>query len=227
MYSNTEAVVFDMDGLMIDSERVIKLCWDRAGEALGFGPLGFHMPYTMGLNREDREQYFKRKYGDVFPFDTFLETYKRAYRDYEQAYGIDPNPGLYDALEALKEKNCKLAVATSSSEVHATRILQNLKVADYFDAAVYGSMVKRSKPDPQIYTLAVQKLGIMPERAVALEDSFNGIRSAYAAGLKPVMIPDLITDSSPVDGLLYAKYNNLKEFAEAFCSTADEMTTLP
>ena len=140
------------------------------------------------------------------------------------ALGAEAEPYLEDgtdnqlerALEVLKEKQMKLAVATSSSYENTVELLKETKVYSYFQEIVTGNMVEHSKPAPDIYQKACEKLGVLPEYALALEDSYNGIRSGYAAGMKVIMIPDLLTDSSCVDDLLFAKMESLAEVAEAF-----------
>ena len=181
-----QAVVFDMDGLMFDSERMIQRSWDVVGVKMGFGKMGKDIYHTLGLNNAERERVPRVK------------------------------KGLYELLEVLKEKQMKLAVATSSSYENTVELLKETKVYSYFQEIVTGNMVEHSKPAPDIYQKACEKLGVLPEHALALEDSYNGIRSGYAAGMKVIMIPDLLTDSSCVDDLLFAKMESLAEVAEAF-----------
>lgn len=211
-----EAVIFDMDGLMFDSERVIQKSWDVVGPELGFGKMGKDIYHTLGLNRTEREQYFKKTYGEDFPFQRFQERYREEVRKYTEEHGTPVKPGLYELLKVLKEQNVKMAVATSSSYENTEALLKETKVYGYFQEIVAGNMVERSKPAPDIYQKACERLSVRPERALALEDSYNGIRSAHAAGVKVIMIPDLLTDSACVDGLLYGKMDSLTEAAQAF-----------
>lgn len=211
-----EAVIFDMDGLMFDSERVIQKSWDVVGPRLGFGKMGKDIYHTLGLNRTEREQYFKRTYGDNFPFLQFQECYREEVKKFTEKYGTPVKPGLYELLEVLREQKVKMAVATSSSYENTAALLKETKVYGYFQTVVTGNMVERSKPAPDIYQKACEKLNVRPERALAFEDSYNGIRSAHAAGMKVIMIPDLLTDSACVDALLYGKMTSLAEAAEAF-----------
>ena len=141
--------------------------------------------------------------------------------------GTPVKKGLYELLEVLREKKLRLAVATSSSYESAARLLEEAAVFDYFDAIVTGNMVERSKPAPDIYEKACTALGVLPEYALALEDSYNGIRSAHAAGMKVIMIPDLLTDSACVDDLLYGKMDSLSEVAEMFRKNGDDHSGQP
>lgn len=211
-----QAVVFDMDGLMFDSERMIQRSWDVVGVKMGFGKMGKDIYHTLGLNNAERERYFKSAYGEDFPYLEFRENYRAEVARDTRENGTPVKKGLYELLEVLKEKQMKLAVATSSSYENTVELLKETKVYSYFQEIVTGNMVEHSKPAPDIYQKACEKLNVLPEHALALEDSYNGIRSGYAAGMKVIMIPDLLTDSSCVDDLLFAKMESLTEVAEAF-----------
>lgn len=210
------AVVFDMDGLMFDSEREVQYAWDVAGEELGYGRLGHHIYHTLGMNRAAREQYFREQYGNDFPTERFRERYRKAAADYAARRGLVPKPGLYEILEAVKARGLPAAVATSSSREHAYGNLEKSGTLSYFQAVICGNMVTEAKPSPQIYLRACEALGVQPEEAAALEDSYNGLRAAAAAGMKAVMVPDLLQDDRPVRGLIYAKAESLLGVMELF-----------
>lgn len=209
-----KAVIFDMDGLMIDSERIVQRAWSIVGKRMGYGDLGEDIYQTMGLNVVRRERYFKDKYGEDFPFDQFLADYRKEYYNYVSEHGIDAKAGLYELLETLKNLKIPMAVATSTARENAMKNLEAKKVNSYFETFICGDMVTDAKPSPEIYLKACEMLGVDPRSAVALEDSLNGIKAAYAAGMMPVMVPDLIKDTSEVDGLLFAKKTDLIEVSE-------------
>ena len=213
-----QAVVFDMDGLMFDTERMIQRSWDVVGVRIGFGKMGKDIYHTLGLNNAERERYFKDTYGEDFPYPEFRENYRAEVSRDTEENGTPVKKGLYELLEVLREKRLKLAVATSSSYESAAKLLEEAKVSDYFHAIVTGNMVEHSKPAPDIYRKACEALEVAPESALALEDSYNGIRSAHAAGMKVIMIQDLLTDSTCVDALLYGKMDSLSEVAELLLS---------
>ena len=176
-----QAVVFDMDGLMFDSERMIQRSWDVVGVKMGFGKMGKDIYHTLGLNNAERERNFKSAYGEDFPYLEFRENYRAEVARDTRENGTPVKKGLYELLEVLKEKQMKLAVATSSSYENTVELLKETKVYSYFQEIVTGNMVEHSKPAPDIYQKACEKLGVLPEHALALEDSYNGIRSGYAA----------------------------------------------
>lgn len=208
---NIKAVVFDMDGLMFDSERIVQKSWDIAGEQMGYGKLGGHIVNTLGFNRERREQYFKETCGADFPFERFQELYRKAFYEYVEHEGLPAKKGLHQLLQLLRRKQIPMAVATSSSREHAVGNLKKEGIEDYFAAVITGNMVSEAKPSPEIYEKACRALGVDPREALALEDSYNGIRSAHGAGMITIMIPDLLTDSSCVDEILDGKMESLLE----------------
>ena len=200
-----KAVVFDMDGLMLDTERIIKYSWDVTGENLGYGKLGDNIKNTLGMNRAQRNAYFLKKYGANFPLEAFLDGYHQVYYDYEKEKGIPKKEGLLSLLDYLKKKNIPMAVATSTHQMYATEALKEQGNFDYFQEIITGDCVEHGKPHPAIYALACEKLEVSPAAALALEDSYNGIISAGKAGMKVIMIPDLLEDETPVKEYLYGK----------------------
>lgn len=211
-------VVFDMDGLMFDSERIVQYSWDVAGVKMGYGKLGDNIYHTLGFNREKRIQYFKEKYGEDFPFGKFQEIYRAAFYEYVENHGLPVKKGLHELLELLKEKQIPMAVATSSSHEHAVNNLKQEGIFDYFKVVITGNMVTEAKPSPEIYLKACRELKIAPDEALALEDSYNGIRSAHNAGMITIMVPDLLKDSSCVDNILDGKMDSLLDVRDWIAS---------
>lgn len=209
-----EAVVFDMDGLMYDSERVVMRSWDEAGAQMGYGKLGDNIYYTLGMGAGERKAYFMAKYGAAFPYQTFQTLYREAFYRISDTEGIPLKPGLRELLCFLREKAIPVAMATSTGGSDVKRRMERDALESFFQVIVTGDMVKKTKPSPEIYEKACRMLGSTPSRSIALEDACNGIRSASGAGLLPVMIPDLQKDSREVDDLLYAKMDSLTEVRE-------------
>ncbi len=209
-----DAVVFDLDGLMIDSERVVQKTWDIAGEWIGYGALGHHIYQTLGFNLTKRKTYFEECYGKEFPFDLFRKETKKAWNAYVACHEIPAKKGLYHLLNVLKQQEIKLGVATSSSRAYAVSELENKKILSYFDALVFGDMVKEAKPSPEIYEKACELLQVNPQKAIALEDSLHGIKAAHAAGMMSIFVPDLVSDATSIDGIVTAKLKDLDEVAE-------------
>ena len=220
---NIEGVVFDMDGLMFDSERIVQYSWNEAGCQMGYGRLGDeNMCHTIGFNVIRRQEYFYEKYGQDFPFGEFMERYRKAYAEYVERNGVPAKEGLHELLEALRKRKIPMAIATSSSYEHAKRNVEREQIAGYFQGMVTGNMVKEGKPSPEIYLKACELLSVETGKALALEDSLHGILAAHRAGMVTVMVPDLIQDSSPVDDVLDGKAASLLEIAKWIEDENDE-----
>lgn len=213
-YFPFEGVVFDMDGLMIDTERIIKYSWDVMGEKLGYSQFGDNIFQTLGISRVQRNQYFLNKYGKDFPLQEFLDGYHQVYAEYERTHGIPKKKGLIELLEYLKGQNIPMAVATSTHQEHSVPELEKQGILSYFTKVITGDMVTAGKPNPEIYRTACEQMGVTPSRTLALEDSYNGIRSAYRAGMKVIMIPDLLEEDAPIKEFLYGKMESLQKVKE-------------
>lgn len=202
-----------MDGLMFDSERYIQTAWNQAGTMLGYGTLGDHIEKTLGFNGTKRREFFLDLCGQDFPYDEFLELYRSLYFDRVRKEGIPAKEGLHETLEVLKKLGIRMGVATSSSRENTLKNLEREQISGYFQTVITGDMIQHGKPEPDIYLEACRKLGAEPQDAIALEDAINGIKAAARAGMMPVMIPDLIKDTTEVDDILFGRYDSLAEFA--------------
>ncbi len=206
---NITALIFDMDGLIFDSERVVQRSWNRAGEVLGIPEMGEHIYHTIGFNVVRREAYFRTAISKDFPMEQFNELTRAFFREIVAAEGLAMKPGVKELLSYAKEKGYRLAVASSSRREHAVDLLTKAGVYDYFDGSVFGDMVKNAKPDPEIYRTACEVIGAAPEKTVALEDAPAGVRSAAGAGLRAIMIPDLVQPDEETMKDVWKKYDTL------------------
>ena len=180
---------------------------------LGYGTLGDHIEKTLGFNGTKRREFFLDLCGQDFPYDEFLELYRSLYFDRVRKEGIPAKEGLHETLEVLKKLGIRMGVATSSSRENTLKNLEREQISGYFQTVITGDMIQHGKPEPDIYLEACRKLGAEPQDAIALEDAINGIKAAARAGMMPVMIPDLIKDTTEVDDLLFGRYDSLAEFA--------------
>lgn len=206
-----EAIVFDMDGLIFDSERIVQRSWEDTGSQLGIPHMGSHIYHTLGMNVVGRSEYFARVIRADFPMEEFAAGTRKRFYEIVEAEGLPVKPGVRELLEYGKNHGYKMAVATSSRRPYAEGILKDAELYGYFDSMVFGNMVTRSKPDPEIYLMACERLGAAPERSIALEDAPNGIRAAYAAGMMPVMIPDLVQPTQEIKALCFRQFETLHE----------------
>ncbi len=205
----TNAIVFDMDGVLFDTERISYECWEEVGTAMGLGDLSKGLKGCVGLNHADAEALMYGLYGEDFPFEEFSETVHALMKRRFLEEGIPLKEGVREILEYLTENGYIVGLASSTSRESVMHHLEEAGLAGYFRAVITGDMVEHSKPRPDIYLKACEELGITPMNAVAIEDSPNGIRSAYRAGMKPVMIPDMIEPTAEIEAMLYGKFYSL------------------
>lgn len=191
-----KGAVFDMDGLMIDSERLVYSIWR---EMLDEDGKEFNLDIfkkTIGLRSEDSYEYYKSVYSDDFDYPAYKAESRIRYFKRIEKNGVPVKKGLYEIFDYLKSVGCKISLATSTSSQTALKIMKKINLYDKFDAFVCGDDVKNGKPNPEVFLIAAKKLGLEPVDCVAFEDSINGIKSAHAAGMTTVMVPDL---SEPTD----------------------------
>ena len=185
-----EAVVFDMDGLMLDIERAINECMARAAS-----DLGHELPASLWLQMiGGGDGLCRRLLADRIGADATVELLARAEAMYDVVAdaGIDHRPGIVDLLDWLVARGIPRAVATSTRRPLAMRKLAAAGLLPYFDAVATSSDVAAPKPAPDVYLLAASKLGVAPARCLVLEDSPTGVRAALAAGMTPVQVPDML-----------------------------------
>ena len=207
-------IVFDMDGLMFDTERICIQAWDYAGEKMGFGKTGYMVMKTLGSNKKKAHEIWGNEFGDKFNAEE-LEKYSLEYfDDYYKNNKVPVKKGLYDLLDYLRENNFKIAVASSSSEKSVVHHLKDAGIYEYFSAIVCGDMIERSKPNPDIYLKACELLGENPSNCIALEDSRNGLLAAISAGCKTIMVPDLWEGEEEIDNKLFNKVESLDKVIE-------------
>lgn len=194
-----KGVIFDMDGLMIDTEKLLTRFWCEAANLYGFNMTMEHVLGIRSLAAKFAEPKLKGIFGESFDYMAVRAKRIELMNDYIEKNGIEKKKGLDDLLEYLKQNGYSIAVATATDLKRTTAYLTRINIFHYFDKIVCASMVKSGKPEPDIYLKASEELGLSPSECIALEDSPNGIISAHRAGCRPIMIPDL---SEPDEELL-------------------------
>lgn len=198
-----KGVISDMDGVILDSEKLYVRFWCEAGQFYGFP---FERKHALGIRSMARPFAIERLqgwFGDSFDYDTVRNKRIELMNAYVEKHGIEAKPDAEKLLSYLKEKGISVALATATPKDRAEEYLRRVGLLQYFDEVVSARMVKNGKPAPDIYLFAAEKLGLKPEECMALEDSQNGIRSANAAGCKTVMVPDLDGPTGEIMPLLY------------------------
>ena len=187
-----QAVIFDMDGVIFDSENLVIKCWKVVAEKYGIKDVEAACRECLGVNSVETKERFLKKYGEEFPYDEYKSEMSALYHEIVANGGLDLKPGIVELLTFLKEHKYGLAVASSTRKAVVESQLKNAGVLKFFDEIICGDMVKKSKPEPDIYLTAAEKIRVDPTRCYAIEDSYNGIRSAYRAGMQVIMVPDLL-----------------------------------
>ena len=182
-----KAFIFDMDGLIFDSERVEQRSWNIVGCEMGYGNIGEHIYNTLGMNVVSRKNYFLKHIDPKFPHEEFTARTRVVFREIVDSEGLAVKPGAKELIMLGKEKGYRLAVATSSRRDYASRLLKEAKVYDYFDGFVFGDMVSHSKPDPEIYEILLKRYKIVPEQALFFDDRPENVEGARKAGINGVV----------------------------------------
>lgn len=198
-----KAIVFDMDGVIFDSEKLYRKHWMITGEEYGIPEDTMRELCNLiaGSTKERNEKLMKSRFGEDFDYMTFREkTMTRMDADI-LANGVDLKPGVMELFQYLKEHGYKIGLATSTQKERAKRNLTNAGILSYFDDIVYGGVVVNGKPAPDIYLKACENLGITPAEAIGIEDSINGVKSSAAAGLYTIMVVDLIEPTDEIRSL--------------------------
>jgi len=208
------AVVFDMDGVIFDSERLVIECWRVIAEKYGIVNVESVCRECFGTNKEASKRKFLEFYGEDFPYDKYKEEMSALFHERYSHGRLPVKPGIKELLVALKENGKKTALASSTRRQVVIQELGDAGLIGYFDEIVCGDMVVRSKPEPDIYLKACECLGVAPKDAYAVEDSYNGIRSAAGAGLKPIMVPDLAEPTKEMEELSEAILPSLVDVRE-------------
>ena len=187
-----DAVVFDMDGIIFDSEKVVIETWESIAEKYGIENIRETLYKCIGANVVRTKEIMREAYGEDFPYDDYNKEVSVIYHERCDGGKLPMKPGVFEILEYIKSQGKKLALASSTRRETVINELRDAKILDYFSVIIGGDMIERSKPEPDIYLKACEELGVNPENAFAIEDSFNGIRSAYAGRLRPIMVPDIL-----------------------------------
>lgn len=202
-------IIFDMDGILIDSERQSNEGWLWAA-----GQLGVDMPMWLidsfkGAPAELCCKFFDDYYKGVIDYWEAKELRTRHVYKIRETEGIPVKKGVKDIFEYIRNNGLKCAVATSTRRESAEKTLHEIGVWDYLDAVVYGDEVERGKPEPDIFLRAAKAIGVNPSEAVVVEDSINGIKAGYAAGMRVVHIPDTIAIDDDIRKLTYMVCDDL------------------
>lgn len=216
-----EAVIFDMDGVIFDSEKMVIICWKEVADKYHIKNIEYACRQCLGSNKEAAKARFLEIYGQDFPYDTYKAEMSALFHERCSGGKLDLKPGVKELLSYLKNNGKIIALASSTREQVVRQELTDAGISHYFRELVCGDMVARSKPYPDIYVKACECIGVNPEKAYAIEDSYNGIRSAAAGGLRPIMVPDLAQPTKEMEELAEVILPSLTDVGE-YLKTVDK-----
>ncbi len=209
MKDTITAVLFDMDGLVLDTEKLYTRFWQEAANVLGY-PMTKEQALGMrSLNRGAGLAKMQSYFGPSVDYDRIRNKRIELMDAFVEQEGVVLKPGIHELLLFLKERGIKTAIATSSPMERTLLYLGSVGLQNSFDELVSGYMVEKGKPEPDIYLYAAKKLGVKPEECMVLEDSPAGILAAYRAGCLPVMVPDQDEPEEETKKLLHARADSL------------------
>ncbi len=206
-----KAVIFDLDGTILDTEKYYRICWPKACEHFGFNMTEEMYLQLRSFGRPFVYDRFREWFGDSFNYDEVRAYRKDIYEEIVKEHGIQLKPGAINALNKLKENGILRAVATATDLERTGRYLKSVGLEGYFDKICSAADCEFGKPAPDVYLKAVEQLGLDPSECIAVEDAPNGILSASRAGLKVVFVPDQTESEPEVEHLCMTKIKTLDD----------------
>lgn len=208
------AVIFDMDGVLIDTEKHYNAAWCQAATEAGFPFTREHALLLRSCEAKEGEKLMQGIFGPSFDYYAIRERRRELVRERLAQYGLEKKPGVEETLRFLRAKGIKAAVATATALDITKSHLTTIGVCDLFDSIVSAKNVAHGKPEPDVYLYACEQIGERPQDCMAVEDSPNGILAAYRAGLRTVMVPDLTQPDEELAKYLYACVNSLSDLCQ-------------
>ncbi len=209
-----DLVIFDMDGLIFDTEAIYIEKGKEISERYGYNVTIDVMMTTIGMNDTNASQVYRKHYGEEFPYEQISGEIELYITSLGESGKLPFMKGAKEIIHYLYDKNIKIAVATSSKREKVELLLKNSNILDKFNYVICGDDIVNSKPNPEIFIKCAIHLDVDIDKTIVLEDSYNGIKAASSANMKPIMIPDQIKPNDEIRSLCYAIHNDLFELIE-------------
>ena len=209
-----KAIIFDMDGLMIDSERVTFECYQERLKDMNLTMDEEFYKTLLGKPIKGIYQRFYDVYGNDFPIQNVIQDVHQLMAERFETEGVPVKKGLVELLHYLKDNNYKTIVATSSNRDRVDKILAQAKITEFFDDSICGDEVTKGKPNPEVFLKSCQKLGVNVDEAIVLEDSEAGIQAAYDGHIKVICVPDMKYPRQEYQEKTYAIVDSLEDVTQ-------------
>ena len=209
-------IVFDLDGVILDSERLVLSIWDFLGGKYGINGMRETMLECIGTTHERTKEIIFEKYGDDFPYDEMRAEASAQFKERTKKDGVPVKAGARELIQYLHTNGWKIGLATSTRGEVARDELKFLGLLKFFDYIVTGDMITESKPHPEIYFKVCEQMGVKPEDVIAVEDSRTGVRAAAMAGLKVILVPDVLEPDAETERLAWKQFKDLLEVRNLF-----------
>jgi beta-phosphoglucomutase-like phosphatase (HAD superfamily) len=210
MNRRPEAFIFDMDGLLMDTELVYKRSWSAACSDLGFDLTDQLYLTLIGITVADCEKRLVAHFGDKFPLDRFRGDARARYEALVKAEGIPLKPAVHVVLDWAAAHNIPCGVGTSTHTPEARERLKHHGILDRFKVVIGGDQITRGKPDPETFLKVAAALGYKPEQCLVFEDAHSGVLAACAAGMGVALVPDLLPATAEISAKASGVFPSLK-----------------
>ena len=212
-------VIFDMDGVLFDSENLILQNWKEIAGKHGYDVEEMSNVFyqCIGTNSVVTAEIVRGHYGENFPYEEFRAESSRLFKEKVEKYGMPVKSGVKELLDFLKAKGATIGLASSTRKAVVEEELQAAGIREYFQAVVGGDMVEHSKPEPDVFLKCAKELSVDPKTVYIIEDSYNGIRAAKKAGATAIMVPDLIMPDDEMKSLsdyIMTSLSDVREWLE-------------
>ena len=216
LFENLDLFIFDMDGLLFDTETIYVNYGKELAKEAGYIITDEIIEKTTGMTEENVEAVYIRELGKDFPYKELSGKVYKYIIEQAKSGSIPLMTGAEEILQYLHNNDKKMVLATSADSLMANTLIENKGLKKYFSHIITANDVTNGKPNPEVFLTAAEKAGISPEKSTVFEDSFNGIRAAHSAGMYPVMIPDKLQPTDEIKKLVHKKFDNLLKVIEYF-----------